>query len=99
MQNMKDSELKIITDAVERKMEVIVNGKIAVVQNTVEAIRSILEKQNERANEFEKKMDLHIAEVEPYIRAGAGLKVLRGFLVWLAGGILAWIAIKNNFRL
>lgn len=81
-------ELQIIVDAVEKKIESAVNGKI-------DKIHDILEKQNERADAFEKKVDTHIAEVQPFIQAKAGLKVVRDFLIWASGGVLAWVALKS----
>ena len=89
---MTPKDIKKITDAVEKKIEKTVNGKI-------EDIRQILVQQNERTDAFEKKVDTHIAEVEPFIQAKAGLKVIRGFLIWAAGGVLAWSAIKGYIKL
>ena len=59
---MNPDELKIVTDAVERKMEVLVNGKI-------DRLHTILEKQNETMDSFVKKVDAHIVRVEPAINS------------------------------
>src|SRR3990167_6575878 len=84
-------ELKVhIKKTIDEALATVVNGKI-------DKVHQMLEKQNERSDTFEKKVDAHIAQVEPFIQAKAGLKVLRGFLIWVAGGVLAWAAIKSSF--
>jgi|CXWL01.1.fsa_nt_gi hypothetical protein len=84
-------ETKAIIGAVEKKIEDVVNVKI-------DAIHKILVTQNERADTFEKKVDLHIAQVEPFIQAKVGLTVLFKWLLILAAGVVAWGQIKLGIK-
>ncbi len=86
-------ELKVhIKQTIDDALATVVNGKL-------DKVHDMLQKQNERSDAFEKKVDAHIAEVEPFIQAKAGLKVVRGFLIWAAGGVLAWVALKSSFKI
>lgn len=101
---MKPKDIKEIVDAVERKIEISVNGKI-------DKIHKILEKQNETANEHNKfmeefttnqeahntKVNNHMEQVEPFIQAKAGLGVLFKFIVGGGAAVVAWTAIKSFF--
>jgi energy-converting hydrogenase Eha subunit A len=59
---MTPDELTKITDAVEKKIDEKVNGKII-------AVHDILVKQNEAMDAFVKKVDKHIERVEPAIKS------------------------------
>lgn len=59
---MTPDEITKITDAVEKKIEKTVNGKIA-------AVHDILVKQNETMDAFITKVDNHIERVEPAIKS------------------------------
>lgn len=86
-------ELKAhIAKTIDDSMSLYVNGKLDKVHN-------MLKKQNERSDAFEKKVDAHIAEVEPFIQAKAGLGVLFKWLVGLAATLLAWAQIRGYWKL
>ena len=103
----KDEIFRAVSGVVEEKLErdiVVLKGEIGkaiemTVNGKIDKIHAILEKQNEMSDFFMKKVNDHIKEVEPFIQAKAGLKVIRGFLIWVAGGIIAWQAIKNGIKL
>ena len=87
-----ERDLVVLKEEIGKAIAINVNGKI-------DKIHTILEKQNEMTDVFMKKVDDHIKEVEPFIQAKAGIKVIRNFLIWVAGGIIAWNAVKSGFKL
>lgn len=103
---MNDTQHKEYIEAMKSEIRIVVNGKI-------DRLHAILEKQNEKTDtvaqqlvshlekeaDFQAEIRAHMETVKPYLDGAAGLKILRSFLVWVAGSVAAWILIKNNFRL
>lgn len=90
--------------AIAVSIEKNVNGHIRDIKKDVGDIHKMLQTQDERSDAFEKKVDAKFSpdsdqyilkEVVPFIQAKAGLKVVRDFLIWTSGGVLAWAAIKS----
>lgn len=75
--------------AVREEIRVTVNGKI-------DKIHDILLKQNDKQEEFNRKVDDHIQKVEPYLQGAAGLGLIWKGLIALAGGILVWVSFAKG---
>lgn len=103
---MKEEHLEIVRQEITKAVAVIVNGKIdnlhdiLVKQNEkTDAVAQRLVSHLEKEAEFQAEIREHMATVKPYLDGAAGIKVLRGFLVWIGGAVAAWIVVKNNLRL
>tara|TARA_R110000868_G_scaffold85200_3_gene239752 strand:+ start:4513 stop:4776 length:264 start_codon:yes stop_codon:yes gene_type:complete len=83
---MSEEIAAAVNKSVASAIELHVNGGIR-------KIHTVLEKQNEKQEEFNKKVDAHIAKVEPYLQSAAGLNIIWKGLVAIA---LGWVAIKNG---
>ena len=79
---------EISTDKVVRT---VVNGKIDALTLKVDANHAFMEKHSAEDKAFQDK-------IEPYLQGAAGLKVVRDFAIWIAGGLVAWAAIKGLFK-
>ena len=100
------SKEELVIKTIEEAIRVVVNGKI-------DKLHSILIKQNEKTDvtaqqlaahlekegEFQAEIRGHMETVKPYLEGAAGLKVIRGLLIWVGGAVVAWAAIKANFKL
>lgn len=100
-------------DAIRETIVLTVNGKIITLGEDVSKLHDILVKQNEKTDttaqqlivhlekegEFQKEIRAHMEEVKPYLQGVQGFRMFRSFLMWVAGGLVAWAAIKNNFKL
>lgn len=80
------SNEKATGDAVQK----FVNGKIDAMRKELEENHSFLLKHSEEDKKFQERM-------EPYFTGLAGLKIFRDLAVWVAGGLVAWTAIKGFF--
>lgn len=103
---MTEEHLQIVREEIAKTITIVVNGKI-------DRLHAILEKQNEKTDmtaqqlashleheaEFQTEIRAHMEAVKPYLEGAQGFKMVRGFLIWIAGGLIAWASIKNNFRL
>lgn len=101
---MEERDLKKLISAVERKIELSVNGKI-------DKLHKILEKQNETTNQHNQvmedfttkqeihntKVDRHMEQVEPFIQAKAGFGVIFKWIIGSGAIVLAWTTIKDFF--
>lgn len=103
---MTEEQHKEYIEAMKGEIRVVVNGKI-------DSLHEMLEKQNEKTDTvaqqlishlekeaaFQAEIREHMATVKPYLDGAAGIRVLRSFLLWVAGSVAAWLIIKNNWRL
>lgn len=96
---MTEPEILKITDAVERKIEKTVNGKILKVSEDVQAIHRILERQNEVTDEFIKRHEIDMGELRPFVQGAAGVRLVWKGVVSLGSLAVAWLAIKNFLHL
>jgi hypothetical protein len=93
---MEHTELtQLIKDSVSEAVQQKVNGKI-------DKIHQMLEHQNDTMNLFQKKMDTHIAKVEPYIEGIEGSKRVGKIAMYIGGLIItiggAYEVIKGIFK-
>lgn len=110
---MTEEETTRLILAVEHKIEKTVNGKIVAIGKDVASLHEMLQRQNEKTDvtaqqlashltkegEFQTEIRAHMEEVRPYLQGATGFKMVRSFLIWVAGGMVAWAAVKNNFKL
>ncbi len=102
----KDEIFRAVSGVVERKLErdlVVLKEEIGKaiainVNGKIDKIHTILEEQNKMSDFFMKKVDAHIAEVEPFIQAKAGLGILFNWLLIIAAGVVAWGQIKMGLK-
>ena len=67
-----------------------VNGKIDKLTVKVDENHIFIENHAKEDREFQDK-------IEPYLQGAAGLRIVRDFAIWIAGGIAAWAVIKGFF--
>lgn len=87
---MTEKEHQQLIEAVEKTIDSKINGKI-------DKIKEILEKQNEKQEEFNKRVCEHITRVEPYLQGAMGLGIIWKVFILVGSTAVAYLAVKSAF--
>jgi len=96
--------MSVRTETLKSHLEEVVRDQIVTTVNgKLDKQHLILEHQNETMGAFVDKFDKHLVaqkdfndRIEPYLQGAKGLKIVRDFFIWVGGGFVVWIAIRNS---